>query len=488
MHSEDAFSLTYVGHHSWAVSLRDTFVLVNPLLREDVGNSVGVRPSVWPSRRVDWAAMPQVSGVILTSPHVQSTQLSSLDELDRATPVFVSDRYPLVVAEAIRTLGFQVRVCSAGGEVPLGRLLVSFHSHDEAIEPWELGTSNVYIRSSSHSTGGVLVNSDVPVSAALIERFRTGCLPQPMATIVTNNLRLSARSVDNLLDPRPVGSLSHFEALSDMVLGAQDGYRPPPFLLLSGCGYRPADRRKYLFWDQRLLGRTLDRLALRQKVLGPLPGQRLDLTSSWFAPRIDSVDWIRVDRYEIPDQFDEESAGAPIAIVSPEDSDASALSRLLPAMQRLAVPLLHSQLGRALTGVDRHLGRHLGPERLVLQLAGAEGVLHHLALDINACRFVATASLEGSALKRWPVGMSTRLHDLLALVEGRLQAYELIRMSSRQWHPFGGFLKSPFGFLLAYYCDAIQPRHTESVLRHELERIAGRASATATLRKQQPWT
>lgn len=462
--------VTYIGHHSWEVASSLTRLLVNPLLLSDIGNSEGLRPSIWPKRTIDFAALNDVAGVVLTSPHVQSLQIASLEKLSRQTEIYISDTFPPLTAHILRQMGFKVNCVALGREVCIGDLCLAFYGYEDFVASWELSTANLYIWPRECSYGGVLIHSDVPVSRELAKKFCEGALPSPKITIATNNLRLSQYSVDNILDPRKTSSITNFDAICSMALSAQAGYSPPDFLLLSGSGYLPADGRKYLFWDQDLLAKILDRLALRQRVLRLIPGQSLMLDSTWLDPRLSQIPWIISD-IQTNSDFSPEEPGYPTAIVTSGD-DCTALEGVLANLSLMIPVLLQTAFVRNLGHTRFHLGVELDAERFGLELIGSEAT-YYVALDIVSGRFGLCKPSSEPGARRWPTGIIAHLHDLHALFEARIQAYEFIRISARQWHQMPSFASSPFGFLLGYFCDAIQPKHSAAVLMKECRRLTG---------------
>jgi hypothetical protein len=116
------FSATFLGHQGWLLASARTTWLVDPLLREELGDVHALGYVVYPPRALDLSAFPQVDAVFLTHEHDDHFDIPSLAKLDRTIPIFLSARSSSAAFRILETMGFKVVPLAPGVVVEQGDL------------------------------------------------------------------------------------------------------------------------------------------------------------------------------------------------------------------------------------------------------------------------------------------------------------------------------------------------------------------------------
>lgn len=135
------------------------------------------------------------------------------------------------------------------------------------------------------------------------------------------------------------------------------------------------------------------------------------------------------------------------------------------ALRELARAMVGSPFGRELLRVGHYLGRWLGPERFVLQFVDGEGA--DLLLDLSLVEFVRRPLSGDAALRSFPFGIRTTEADFAAVLEGRLQIWELSMVGARQWYVCDRF-KSPMACLYTIFNEAVRQDLARASYAHDL--------------------
>ena len=128
------FSATFVGHQGWLFSADLTQLLVDPLLTESFGHG-GVVGKVFPPRKIDFAAFPALTAVLLTHEHEDHFDIPSLNRLNRGIPILLSHRSSTAARRILAQMGFEVILVKAGQTLQLGALEIFLFSPDHVAFP-----------------------------------------------------------------------------------------------------------------------------------------------------------------------------------------------------------------------------------------------------------------------------------------------------------------------------------------------------------------
>jgi hypothetical protein len=99
--------ITFLGHQGWAFGDQDGIVLLDPLLQSM--NAGPVDLPVWPPRRLDFAAMPRIKGLVISHEHPDHFDIETLLNLPYRGDVWIPDLSTSALATCLRELGFVVR-------------------------------------------------------------------------------------------------------------------------------------------------------------------------------------------------------------------------------------------------------------------------------------------------------------------------------------------------------------------------------------------
>jgi hypothetical protein len=445
--------LSFLGHQGWMIEADGDVLLVDPVLTPSFGSTPRVRFAIYPPRKLDLARMPAPDAVVLTTDHIQHFHLDSLRLLPRATPIYVGVLFCQPGVDAIRELGFEVKRVPPSAAFAIGRggLRGRLLPAGGETPTWDKRTTSLFVESARRS---VLVQSDIAASdvvTALAKYARTDV----SAVICTNNSQLPVwpqRGAWANQLPLP-SDRSHgpvgLRVLRGVLLEMANRFKHFPMLILNGNGHLALDHFHGPFlWGQKELEAAAQALSLGQRVWGPEPGESRDLDGD----AIGSAGWVAVDP-AASDALDDKFRSmrlrdiAPIFDPAPDD-----LERVRAGLDRLTAPLLMSRLGRCLAARDDYAGKPLLEERFAIRLRTREGD-RVLALDVARARWTERPIPGDRVMEHFPFGIDVHLADLAALLDGRIQAWELCSTSFKQWF-VGAQLDCPAAFLYTYFDEA----------------------------------
>lgn len=456
--------LTFLGHMSWMLGFGEHHVLVDPVLAASFGTTAALQFAIDPAREVDIGAMPRVEAILLTTEHIQHFQprtFRKLAERGHRPPVHVHRMFPSCASEVLQGLGFEVVRHADGEEARLGPWGVAFFSHPHKAHFWDSRVAALVVRDPSHA---VLIQSDTLPSPSLAAHVQRCAVPLRAVVATCNAGAVEEGSGAGLSNALPILDRAQRGAVGVRLLAGAliEPFRalpPTAYLLVAGSGYK--DARGSLRAPARALRdmvEVADALSLGTRVVAPLPGERIHLDDDRDR---DAVAWVR---RETTPEVGPSQAPAASGRLSPVFPGGSA--RVDPsALRELARAIVGAPFGRELLRVGHYLGRWLGPERFVLQFVDGEGA--DLLLDLSIVDFVRRPLSGDAALRTFPFGVRTTEADFVALLEGRLQIWELSMVGARQWYVCDRF-HSPMACLYSTFNEAVRQDLARAAYAHEV--------------------
>jgi hypothetical protein len=164
------FATTFLGHQGWLVRTERTCILIDPLLRDEFGDLHAMEYRVFPPRVLTAEAFPAVDAVFLSHEHDDHFDIPSLARLDRAIPIYLSQRSSIAARELLAKMGFRVELWVPGVAVRIGELealafcpdLVTTNCSDE----WD---TLPYLIRSTEGHGSFFSMVDIPLTQQHIE-------------------------------------------------------------------------------------------------------------------------------------------------------------------------------------------------------------------------------------------------------------------------------------------------------------------------------
>ncbi|MFJ4905535.1 MBL fold metallo-hydrolase [Streptomyces sp. NPDC093249] len=457
--------LTFLGHQTWLVQGGGHRVLIDPVLKEAFGLPGRAECRVWPPRRIDAGLMPRPDAVVLTHEHLDHFHLPSLDLLDRQVPLYTGPLLPAPVEEAITKLGFTVHRVDHTTPIELGDLRVTLYPAGARTLFWEDRVVQPCLRVGDGPAVFIAVDADP--SDLYLQQVAEGAQPVPRVAVVSNNSQIvppgmPASSV-NLLPgmdgTRHKTGLSVLNQLLLDVLAPLDGIAD---VALCGNGFLPpaSPHGPFLYSDHPKTAEAANGLQHLFHVHGPRPGERLTVPGSP-AEKVtsDRVGWVRIDddfEYEtlvMHAAFLADPGDVELAPLADEPADAGqdrALAVVKAELSRLGRELLATGTGMLACSIHEYLSGPLGPHRAVLRLKdGPGGHLLQFAWDVTTADFVQVeATGREEAMAVYPFGAEMFFQDYLALLQGRLQVWDVAGGAMECWHigrPLDSLVHAFFG-------------------------------------------
>lgn len=476
MPKADALELTFLGHQTWHISDGDAVVLLDPILEPAFGASQ-LEFTIWPPRRVDTAAMPAPSAVILSHEHLDHFHVPSLNRLDRSVPVYTGSTTPAAVVEAIIALGFAVRRVDYTQPITVGELEIHLYPAGGKTLFWENRVAQPLIRLAGSSGRDVFIGVDADVSDLYIEQVEDGALLPPYLAVVSNNAQTvpyGALGADCNLLPGldgPRQRTTGIQVLHSLLIDYLMPLDGVSEVALCGNGFTAprSPHGPFLYADHAALARQANDLQHLFRVHGPRPGDQLRVPAVDGPVSTARVSWVELD--EVAEQRGLAQLAAfladprpvpptPVSAPLGVDEWETAVGRIAEELPRLARDLIATRTGALATAIHDYLHGPLDGDRLILRLLdppGRTGEIDSYAWNVAGPAFhpVSTTSRE-EAMARYPFGIEIYHQDLAALFAGRVQVWDIIGGSYQGWH-IGEQLDSPVYALFAVYGEHQRP-------------------------------
>ena len=290
-------------------------------------------------------------------------------------------------------------------------------------------------------------------------------------------------------DGEPIPTSYRYRALKSVLVGVQllyellvnylNGLPAIPNIVLCGNGFlNPRENfGPFLYADNKALAEMATALCVTEAVFGPTPGERIRLHAG--SCDLVQTDYAKVDEHRLGELLRLHSAfiKAPYPariqqLVSAEvQIGADDQERLIGLLAPLAAGILRSKLGMGLLRTNEYLCGPLDGKRLLIRLLCAQnGATIQLALDINSCTFVRVDTSEEEILSTYPFGFECFALDLLAVLDGRLQIWDLSGAAMRTWY-LGSKYESPVACMFELLGEQQRPDLARKLYATALSRL-----------------
>lgn len=462
-------SLTFLGHQTWLVEGDGHRILIDPVLGPGFGLSPELEFRIWPPRDIDTTAVPPLDALVLTHEHLDHFHLATLDGLDRTLPVFTGPLLPAAVSEAIESLGFTVHRIDHTGVIRYGELTMRLYPAGARTLFWEKRVVQPVAQVGDGPT--VFIGVDADLSDVYVEEVRTGRQPMPRMAIVSNNSQIrpeGAPGSDNLLPGADADRArkSGLRVLDDLLLDYLKPFDGLADVALCGNGFLPthSPHGPYLYADHPALAQAANELQHLFRVHGPRPGDRLTVPAGG-PVTTDRARWVTID-----DAFEAEQLAAhaafladpvapPLSPIAPHPGDpAAALAEIVGELPRLGRELVPTDAARLAVSLHDYLDGPLGPHRIYLALLdGPDGRTLHYAWNATTAGFEPVDPLTvDEAMSVYPFGMVLFFRDLVGLLRGQVQIWDVAGTSMQCWN-LGRPLDSLVYSLFAIYGEHQRP-------------------------------
>lgn len=476
MAAPTGLELTFLGHQTWHITDGLSTVLLDPILAEGFGAG-NLDFSIWPPRSIDVTAMPAPDAVILSHEHLDHFHLPSLNLLPRTVAVYTGMTTPAAVADAIAVLGFTVHRLDHTTPLTVGDIEITLYPAGTRTLFWEQRVAQPLIRLAGTTGNDVFIGVDADVSDLYTEQLADGALAPPRLAIVSNNAQTvpyGALGADNNLLPGMDGPRNRKTGI-EILYGLLIDYCKPlggvTDVALCGNGFTAprSPHGPFLYADHPALAQAANALQHLFRVHGPRPGDRLTVPHVAGSITTSRVTWVQ------PDQSAEERAletlraflaeprqVEPTPVTEPLPSTGWETTRALLAeeLPRMARELLATRTGALASGIHDYLHGPVGSRRAVLRLLdppGTAGAIESYAWNITGPAWEPVESTgREEAMAAYPFGIEIYYQDLVAVLEGRAQIWDVVGDSYQGWH-IGEPLDSPVYALFAVYGEHQRP-------------------------------
>lgn len=246
---------------------------------------------------------------------------------------------------------------------------------------------------------------------------------------------------------------------------------------LCGNGFLPpaSPDGSFLYSDHSAMATAANGLQKLFHVHGPRPGERLTVPAS-AAEKVtsDRVDWVHIEEdfeYEAlvaHSAFLNNPGDVQLAPLAEEPADADqAPADMRAELPRLGRELLATSTGMLACSIHEYLSGQLGPHRAVLRLKdGPDARLLQFAWDITTADFVQVeATGREEAMAAYPFGAEMFFQDYHALLQGRLQVWDVAGGAMECWHigqPLDSLVYALFGIYGEHQRPDLPPSPTQT--------------------------
>ena len=479
--------ICFLGHQSWLIEGRSGRVLVDPLLLDSFGATDQYGLQVYPPRNVDVSELKRVDAVVISHEHSDHFHLPSLACLPRTAVVYLGAVVVEPVAEALRTMGFEVRRVNSPEAIEVGDLRIRLYLANPETALWESRVHQLYVE-----RVGCERRLFIGVDALLAEGFAgdvaAGRLEPPAIIAVSNNSQITPPGVVGALqniaaDPatdRTKQGLLGLEVLQALVASVE-ALPPAECIVICGGGFMKNydNFGPFPFSDQDALGRLASELTDGQRILGLLPGQLLVADEQEL--RVSEVDWIHLDAARHArlgaqrERFLAEGRELPKRALTGTFADMTTYQAVLAAVDaelaRLAPHLMLSPLGRhALAAASVGESPADDATFAVVLTDCMEGGPLVYRLNLVSGVFERDPKGAEGVTSRYPYGLQISLRDYYAVITGEIQVWDLAGVAMHGWYR-GHMFEGPVAFMYSFYGENTSPDLLRQVLKAQLETL-----------------
>lgn len=447
---------TFLGHQSWLLGADGTHVLVDPILRDGMGERPDPVFEAYPPRALALDAMPPLRGVLISHEHPDHLDVASLALLDRRIPVYLSARSSVAARTILAEMGFTVGLLEPDRPVTLGALtVVPFRAYGYT-QPHEWDVVPMLIR---HDRTGddfftAVDLSETPEMIADVRRHspRVGIWTWALNDMDVSDLWWGAQA--DLEGPKR--KVRDWESAFDRAFGR---WAPPATLLTYGGGFSlPGElgwlNRRFFHIDLPTVSQALDGRG-GTRVVAPAPGEVFAVEAGRSIAR-PACGFVAVPPRASWPPHDAAERGGPVPDLGPH-SGRRALSdderrELLQRLEEIAAMLYDGAELRALYTLD---AARLGGRRpaIALKLRDDARPLT-LVHDPTRCAFVVTDDERPEDTH--VAGASCWASDLLDTLRVTISPGYLGVGRLAQWNAAPSALRFSFDMLLYLYAHPLR--------------------------------
>jgi Beta-lactamase superfamily domain len=476
----DQVKVTVIGHLSMLFEEGGTSLLLDPLLVPTFGHEYSPKPvELYPPRRVDAGALQEVSAVLISHEHFDHFNLESLRLLPRTIPVVVGPTMLAGVVRAIEALGFSVLRLNFHELYDLGGLQFTLYPAAPETAHWEKRVSQLLI--ADQAGGSMLVQVDALFGSQAIADA-TAELPTALA--IANNANIPPRGVQGALtnyaarfEPRPVAD--GVRLVKGLLAAVEDtpelASRP---IIFTGGGFRKDydELGVFALAEQDAVGRLARELTGRDDIFGALPGESFILSRDGVSPA-GRVGWVTVDEARFAElrnqreSFIARRGTITRSHVMPTSAaDADRLPDAEKALCGLASYLLISDLGQHVVELAK---RH--NDVFLLRIVNEhDDLVYDYRFDVIESAFVAAPELskvpQDDLADTFDYGIVFSLCDFLALIDGRIQIWDLAGVAIDAWFA-SSHLSGPMPLMYVWWGEQVIPELYERLLEKQLHTL-----------------
>ncbi|WP_395686322.1 MBL fold metallo-hydrolase [Caenimonas koreensis] len=489
--SNAQLSFTFIGHQTWLLSSPDANILLDPVLERSFGNSKHINFEIYPPRSVDIERMPELDAILLSHEHLDHFHLSSLNRLSRQVPVIVGKNMPMCVRDAIRKLGFEVRVQPFEQPIEFGDTRVSMHAPAAGTVFWEKRVSQYFI---THGEVSCFIAVDALTSDRLEKDVVAGRMPVPDLIIVSNNSMVTppgaraaspfSKGKTSLLSPGTGLSI-----LDDLVGAAGRIAGPHTHIAICGDGHidHVQDFGPFLHSDNKRLAELANGMGYQPVVHGPYPGERISIFGgNKFVD--DRVSWIDYDgsrheeqKHKLLTFLKSPVQGRLTGVVAPYVEDAQ-VARDIDIVEvylvQLARLLLQLPPGRNVLAATEREWPNLGDRRVVVRFLVGDGRVAQYGLNVVTAKFERDTTPTARLTQVFPCGFEAFLRDFAAILRGEIQVWDIAGRSTYSWN-LGDSYQGIEAVLLGDLGEQVRPELHTALFNAEIDRLLGAQTMAA---------
>jgi hypothetical protein len=274
------FSVTPLGNHGFAISSAagssSNLLLVDPLLHARYGWTDAVGLHVFPPRRVEPAAFPEVDGVLLTHEHEGHFDIASLDLLSRDIPIYLSSLSSLAMREILGEMGFTTRLVRPGRPFSVGDIEIVPMAADQEGAAGEEWDNLPYLARDLRGDGSFFTAVDVVPNEAMWKAAMSK-VARPGLWMHTNNYS-QWDFLYSWASPDPRSLQRFVSSVFEYHRKMSEEWAPPEALLLLGGGFSFGGGRDWLNREvfpcsSEEAARVLAAVLPGERVYAPAPGE-----------------------------------------------------------------------------------------------------------------------------------------------------------------------------------------------------------------------
>lgn len=428
--------ITFIGHQGWMFSDESgENILVDPVLVEQFGHG-GIIGSVFPPRDIALDRLPPLSALILTHEHEDHFNLTTIAALDRAVPIFLSERSSTAAESILRQMGFLVHRFCSGECLNFGDLRIQFfglnHVQANHADEWDVMPFLV----EANGGPGFFSYVDAVPTTALLRRVAQAA-SQSLIFCFTNSFTDFGFAQAGIVvepTPTPLRVRHAVAALIEKLVAAR----------LTVAAFVAAGEG-YCFHDDRINGWAFpvgneelrpyfEEAAPGIPFFSPLPGSVLEASSDSVQNAASSADFVRTKAVSfwpvrggaslqpLLDDFGPASGSRSIDV-------SEGIALLTASLKEFAEHIFGRRLFRGLYSLSPQESDGRGRKfALVLRLDEGFRVFEY---DPNGCRFVESGSEEPAT--DFVAGVDCWMSDWIAAYRGDIAPSGMLFGRSRAW-------------------------------------------------------